>query len=167
MPTADIIILLVALLSAAIGLLRGLLKEVLSLASWLAAFLLSLYFAPVLADRLGGVLDDYSIRLVLGFILVFVVTLIAGSLVQWLVSRAVQSTGLSGTDRFLGFLFGSARGALACIIGLVALRPFAEGTDWWQASVLISDLLAFEDEVLNLLGKATEWVSEIDLKRDL
>jgi len=167
LPTADIIILIVVLLSAAIGLFRGLLKEVLSLASWLAAFILSLYFAPVLADRLGAVLDNHSVRLVLGFILVFVITLMAGGLIQWLVSRAVQSTGLSGTDRFLGFLFGSARGVLACIIGLIALRPFAEGADWWQASVLTTDLLAFEDEVLELLGKATDWVSEIDLKRDL
>ena len=37
MATPDIIILIVVLLSAAIGLVRGLLKEVVSLASWLAA----------------------------------------------------------------------------------------------------------------------------------
>jgi len=83
---------------------------------------------------------------------------------QWLLATMVQGTGLSGTDRFLGFLFGSARGVLACIIALIVLRPFAEGADWWQVSVLVPELLAFEDDILNLLGKATDWVSEIDFK---
>lgn len=164
MATADIVILIVVLLSAAIGLMRGLLKEVLSLASWLTAFVAALYFAPVLSARFETVVDDQSVRLVVAFILIFLVVLVLGGLIQWVLSKMVHGTGLSGTDRFLGFLFGSARGVLACIIALIALRPFAEGTDWWQASMLVPELLAFEDDVLNLLGKATEWFSEIDFK---
>ena len=164
MATADIIILIVVLLSAAIGLVRGLLKEVLSLAVWLVAFLAALYFGPVVGTRLEDFLADPAVRLAAGFVVVFVGVLLLGGIVQWLLSRLVQSTGLSGTDRFLGFLFGSARGVLACIIGLIALRPFAEGTDWWQASLLVPELLAFEDDVLNLLGSASQWVSGIEFK---
>lgn len=164
METADIIILIVVLLSAAIGLVRGLLKEVLSLASWLAAFLVALYFGPAVGSRFEDIVADQAVRLVAGFVLLFIGVLVLGGVLQWLVSRLVQGTGLSGTDRFLGFLFGSARGVLACIIGLIALRPFAEGADWWQASLLVPELLAFEGDVLNLLGKATEWVSGMDFK---
>ncbi len=166
MPTVDIVILIAVLISAAIGLARGLLKEVLSLASWLAAFILALYFGPVLAERFQTVLDDQSVRLVVGFVMIFMVVLLVGGLLQWVIAKVVQGAGMSGTDRFLGFLFGAGRGVLACIMTLIALRPFVADADWWHASLLIPEFLAFEDEVLDLLGKATEWVSEIDLKRE-
>jgi membrane protein required for colicin V production len=107
---------------------------------------------------------DQAVRLVAGFVVLFIGVLVLGGLVQWLIARLVHGTGLSGTDRFLGFLFGSARGVLACIIGLIALRPFAESAEWWEASLLVGELLAFEDDVLNLLGRATEWVSGIGFK---
>lgn len=163
MATVDIVILIVVLVSALIGLARGLIREVLSLASWLAAFILALYFGPAVADRLAGQLADESVRLVVAFVAIFLVTLIAGGVVQWFMSRLVKTTGLSGTDRFLGFLFGSARGLLACIVGLIALRQFAEAGQWWQSSILVPELLAFEEQVLHLLGKAQDWVVDLSL----
>lgn len=161
MASIDIVILIVVLVSALIGLARGLLKEVLSLASWLAAFILALYFAPEVADRMAGQLADESVRLVVAFIAIFLATLLAGGIVQWLAGRLVKSTGLSGTDRFLGFLFGSARGVVACIVALIALRQFAEAGQWWQSSLLVPELLAFEEQVLELLGRAQDWVIDI------
>ena len=161
MATPDIVILIIVLVSALIGLARGLLKELLSLASWFAAFILALYFAPTVADALVGSVSDESVRLVIGFAAVFVVTLIAGGIIQWLVRKLVESTGLTGTDRFLGFLFGSARGVLVCIIGLIAMRPFAEDSAWWSASAFTPELLAFEQDVLELMGKARDVVTTV------
>ncbi len=161
LPTADIVILIIVLVSALIGLVRGLLREVLSLASWFAAFILALYFSPWAAQGLAGQIDDEGIRLVLGFIVIFAVTLILGGIVQWLVRKLVETSGLSGTDRFLGFLFGSLRGVLVCIIALIALRPFAETADWWHASRLTPELLAFEQDVLELMGRAKDLVVEV------
>ncbi|MEQ8486890.1 MAG: CvpA family protein [Pseudomonadales bacterium] len=161
MATADILIAIIVLLSAVIGLVRGLIKEVLSLASWLAAFILALYFAPDVADLLRGQLADQGVRLVVAFLAVFVVTLIAGGLLQWLVGGLVKTTGLSGTDRLLGFLFGAGRGVLVCVVVLIALQRFAEAGGWWQSSELIPHLLAFEQEVLDLLGRAQAWVVEL------
>lgn len=162
MAAVDIIILIVVLVSALIGLARGLVKEVLSLASWLAALILALYFAPVLAAGLAGQLADESVRLVVAFILIFLVTLVAGSLLQWLAGGLIKSTGMTGTDRFLGFLFGGARGVLACLVALIALHRFAEAGDWWESSVLVPRLLAFEQEVLALMGKAQEWIVQFN-----
>jgi membrane protein required for colicin V production len=159
LATIDIVILGVILLSALIGLTRGLLKEVLSLASWLAAFMLALYFAPVVAEQLADQIDDGTVRMVTAFIAIFLTTLLAGALVQRLMGTLIRTTGLTGTDRFLGFLFGSTRGALVCIVALMALRQFAEGGQWWQSSVLVPELLAFEHEVLQLLGRAREWAA--------
>jgi membrane protein required for colicin V production len=161
MPTADIVILIIILVSALIGLVRGLLREVLSLASWFAAFLFALYFAPNAATILAGSISDESISFVVGFIAVFVATLIAGGIIQWLVRKLVETTGLSGTDRFLGFIFGSARGVLVCIIALIAIRPFGENSDWWMSSRLTPELLAFEQDVLSLMGRAKDLVVEV------
>ena len=77
---------------------------------------------------------------------------------QWLIAQLVSSTGLSGTDRLLGFLFGSARGLLICVVLLIGLREIAADRSWWQASVLQAELLAFEDEVRDLLGRARDMV---------
>ena len=161
MATPDIVILIVVLVSALIGLTRGLLKELLSLASWIAAFMLALYLAPTAANGLKDVADDESVLLVMGFVLVFLATLIVGGIIQWLVRRLVESTGLTGTDRFLGFLFGSARGVLVCIIALIAMRPFADQSTWWDASAFKPELLAFEQDVLGLMGKARDLVVEV------
>lgn len=161
MATADIVILIIVLVSALIGLARGLLKELLSLASWVAAFMLALYFAPAVADALKGSVTDEPVRLVIGFVSIFAVTLIVGGIIQWLVRKLVESTGLTGTDRFLGFLFGSARGVLVCIIGLIAMRPFAEQSSWWNASAFTPELLAFEQDVLELMGKARDVVTTV------
>lgn len=164
MTTPDIIILIVVLLSALIGLVRGILKEVLSLASWFAAFILALYFSPTLADRLVGSIEDATVRLVIGFVAVFAATLVVGGAAQWLLRKLVESTGLSGTDRLLGFLFGSARGALVCVVGLILIRPFAQTSDWWYASTLVPELLAFEQDVLKLLGEARDAAANISQK---
>lgn len=161
MVTIDIVILIVVLVSALIGLARGLLKEVLSLASWLAAFILALYFAPLGGEYLTGQLADHSVRLVVAFIAIFLVVLVAGAVLQWIAGALVRTTGLSGTDRFLGFLFGAARGVLACVVVLIALQRFAESGQWWQESILVPELLAFEQEVLTLMGKAQAWVGHI------
>lgn len=161
MAAIDLVILGIVLLSALIGVVRGFFREVLSLASWLAAFILALYFAPDLAERMTGLLADQGVRLIVAFVVIFVVTLIVGGLAQRLVGSLVKSTGLTGTDRVLGFVFGAARGTLLCVVALIAVRRFAETGQWWESSLLVPQLLAFEQEVLDLLGRAQAWIVEL------
>jgi membrane protein required for colicin V production len=160
LATADIVILGLIVLSALMGFARGFLKEVLSLATWAAAIGLALFFAPQVAEHLGDRIADDVVRQIAAFAGIFLCTLVAGALVQWLIGRLVESTGLTGTDRLLGLVFGTGRGALVCLVGLIAIQPFVESTEWWQASVLVPELLAFKHVLLDVLGKTTEWLSE-------
>ena len=107
-----------------------------------------------------------ALRQAIGFVALFVGVLIGAGILQWLVGQLVESTGLSGTDRLLGFLFGSARGLLIALVGLVALEQIASEATWWQEAQLPNEILAFEDEVRELFGQATTFVEEDIIERD-
>ena len=125
----------VLLLSMLVGALRGLVYEVLSLANWAAAFVVAQWFAPDLAARLpmGGVSE--VIRYAAGFVLVFVASVFAGSMLIWLVSKLFQAAGLRPADRALGAVFGLMRGlvVLLAVAVLVALTPLKSEL-WWTQS---------------------------------
>ncbi|NJN52029.1 MAG: CvpA family protein [Gammaproteobacteria bacterium] len=128
----DIGILVVIGISAAMGLVRGLMREVLSLAAWIAAFVMALALSGRLQVQFESYISDPSARFVAAFALIFIVTLILGGLVQWLVGKLVSSTGLTGMDRTLGLLFGGLRGAVLIIVVIVMLRPFSGTEPWWR-----------------------------------
>ncbi len=161
MAIPDILLLVVISLSALMGVSRGLIKEVLSLASWLAAFVLAMYLSPRLAEQFADQLGGYSAARVVLFGAIFVVTLIVASIIQWAIAKLVESTGLSGTDRILGLVFGALRGAIICIAVLIAMRPFVEDTQWWADSQLIPIFMNFEEDVLSFMGYARGAVGEI------
>ena len=159
--TPDIVLVIVILLSAVMGLARGLVKEVLSLVIWAAALVAALYLGDALGARFGSEMGD-TLRSLLGFAAVFIVVLIAGAIVQWLFAKLIETTGLTGTDRFLGFLFGSARGIVVCTVALIALRPFVGDAQWWQESRIRPELAKMEAGVLAIMGQTRDLVMEPD-----
>ena len=150
LPAADIVILSLILLSAVIGLFRGLVKELVSLVVWVCAIVGATVFASPLSDYLTAVDANPPIRVAIAFAVVFFGVLIAGGLLQWSLAKLIQSTGLGGTDRFLGFVFGALRGGLVVIGALIVVRPFAETSAWWEESLVRPELLVFEDDILEL-----------------
>jgi len=130
------------------------------LVSWIGAFVLAIYFAPQLAAALPLAWGNAAVRVVMAFAGILIATLIAASLLQWLVSRLIASTGLTGTDRILGLLFGSVRGILICLVVLMGLREVAADRAWWQASILQVELLSFEDDMRKLLDQARDMIRD-------
>ena len=160
MAVLDIVIIAVIGLSAVIGLVRGLVREVLSLLSWVAAFVIGLMFADQISAMLPASWGAASIRYVIAFAVLFVGTLISASPLQWMIGHLISSTGLTSTDRFLGLLFGAARGFLVTIVILIGLREIVQDTPWWNETRLPPELLAFEDDVRGMLGRARAAVEE-------
>lgn len=135
---ADWVILSVLLLSVLIGLMRGLVVEIMSIAVWLAAIALSLWFGGYVAAWFIDSLSFSPLRFALGYGLVFFGTLLAGAVVVHLLRKLVRSTGLSGTDRLLGMVFGALRGlALVMVLVVLAgLTPLPQAP-WWKHSTTI------------------------------
>lgn len=134
----DIVLLGVLLVSGLLGLWRGFIAEVMSLASWVLAFWAAFAFGDDLALWLGAWIDAEAARSAAGYVGVFIGVLAAGGLATWLLTRLVQGTGLSGTDRVLGFGFGLMRGAAVCVVGVLVmgLTPLPQRGDWEQSPLI-------------------------------
>ena len=164
MTGADFAILGVVIISALIGVFRGFVKEVFSLANWLVALSLAYLFR----DKVGAALPlgegvSPMISSLAGSALIFITVLILGGLISSLVHKLMKATGLSGTDRSLGVVFGLLRGCiliLALLIILPSLAPVAE-QPWWQSSKLIPAFLDFEDWAISLMNDIVVWANEI------
>ena len=150
----DVAILIIVGISALIGLFRGLITEVLSLLSWAVAIFVTILFYQTLAQQMPQEIASELIRVVLSVVILFVGSLILMGMLKWAISQLITSTGLSGTDRVFGLVFGAARGVLVCLIMLMVLRGFASEAPWWQASVLREHVLSLESTLLTWFGKA-------------
>lgn len=147
----DYVILGIIGLSTIISLIRGFVREALSLVVWVFAFWVAWTFFRELALHLG-MFSVPSVRLGVAFAILFIVTLIIGALVNYLIGQLVDKTGLSGTDRLIGMLFGAARGAVlvAVLVLLAGLTPFPEDP-WWRESRLIASFQELATWMLSLL----------------
>ena len=134
----DYTIIGLILISSVIGLLRGLIREAFSLVIWVVAIWIGLTFSREFSGFLEGLIDYPSARIAAAFAALFFITLILGALISYLLGELVKKTGLTGSDRFAGMIFGIARGlvVVAIIIMLAGLTPLPEDS-WWKESVLI------------------------------
>ena len=138
MAWLDIVIIVIILLSAVISLARGFVKEAFSLAIWVLAFWLSWSFFRDLEVPLREWIGSPTARLGIAFALLMIATLTVGGLVNYLIIQLVERTGMSGTDRLIGMVFGAARGILlVAVLVLLAGLTTLPREGWWLESTLV------------------------------
>lgn len=134
----DYAIIGVISISLIIGLFRGLMSEAFALVSWGIAFWVGLTFSASFATLLESSITDPSARIAVAFIVLFLLTLILGAIINKLLSVLIDKTGLTGTDRLAGLVFGVARGIflIVILVMLAGLTPLPESS-WWKESQLL------------------------------
>lgn len=153
----DIAILVIFFLSILAGLMRGFVKEFISLITWIAAFVVSIMFAPNLAEKFTSNESMQSLvtsaanntgmnpvssvsyaTVGISFLCIFISILIVGKLLSYLVTSVVDSGGISFFNRLLGGIFGVIRGFFIVLLIIFAMQ-FApiSSQPFWQESQLI------------------------------
>jgi membrane protein required for colicin V production len=161
----DWFILAVVAISALISIKRGFVKEMLSLATWMTAFIIARIFSGHLEVLLVQWIETPSARYGAAFGILFAVTLIIGAMINNLVGELVKVTGLAGTDRLFGVVFGITRGLILVMAAIYGLQMTPVSKDpWWLDSVLIphfelmvawsKDMLPGAAETLLTLGNS-------------
>ena len=138
MAILDLVIIGLIAVSTVISLARGFVREAFSLAIWVLAFWISWSFFRDLEVPLRAWIGSPTARLGIAFGILMIVTLTVGGLVNYLIIQLVERTGMSGTDRLIGMVFGAARGVLlvAVLVLLAGLTPMP-GESWWVDSTLV------------------------------
>jgi membrane protein required for colicin V production len=134
MTWLDYLVIAVLLLSIAWGAWRGLVHEVLSLAGWIMAFLAANLLAAPLSEHFPASMRP-EFRVVGAFLAIFIATLVLTTLLSALVTKFIKVSVLQGLDRWLGALFGLARGLLVAVaIAVVAGLTSLPATSVWKDS---------------------------------
>ncbi len=134
----DYAIIGIIIISAFISLFRGFVKEALSLAVWIVAIWIALTFSSHLSSLMADMISIPSVRITTAFSILFVSVIILGSIINYFVSKLVTKSGLTGTDRMLGIVFGIARGGvIVVILVLLAGLTAVPRDNWWKQSLLL------------------------------
>jgi len=134
----DVVILALIALSAILSLFRGFVREAVALVTWLVALWVAMAFYEDLAAILSQWISLPSAQRITAFAVLFICVLLLGAIVNFLASKLVNKTGLTGTDKLLGIVFGVARGGVivAILVLLAGLTPLPQDP-WWQDSQLL------------------------------
>lgn len=132
----DGILAAIVVASVVTAMMKGFVQELISLAT----VLIGLVVAAIGYTRAAVWFDDltksHEIALGLGFLVLFLGTMIAGALVGIVARRLIKTAGIQWFDRFLGGIFGLVRGVLVDAVVLMIMLAFAIKPDVVQQSAL-------------------------------
>lgn len=140
----DYFVLGVLAVSVLIGVWRGLVREVLSIASWAAALWATKAFGMMGAQAMSHLFNDEMVQLAVGYVLVFVGTLMLCGGITALIRLAVTAVGLSFADRVLGAVFGCGRALMfLLVVTVIAGLTSIPQKPWWQEAKFSAPLETF------------------------
>lgn len=135
MTSFDYAVLAIAGFSVLLSIMRGFIREILALASWVAAFFVAKIYTLELAPLLPQSIPSDGLRYLAAFIILFLATLLVGSLLAIALSQLFKNIGLNWLDRLLGVIFGLARGLIivGVLVFLAGFTTLPQDTRWRSA----------------------------------
>jgi len=121
----DYILAAIVVLSILRAMMRGFVRELISLAAVVVGLGVAAFGYPRAALWFDDLTKSHEIALGLGFLVLFIGTLIVGAVIGAIASKLIKSAGIQSFDRLLGALFGLVRGVLVDAILLMAMVAFA------------------------------------------
>jgi membrane protein required for colicin V production len=141
MTAFDYIVIAIVFASLLLGLWRGVVGEIIALVAWVLAFFAAKLWGSEISHVLFTGIADHALRVVAGWVSVFVAVLVVMALLRLAVRGLLKALGLSLTDRLLGAIFGVLRGGVIVLV-LVAVGGMtsAPKEKWWSEAHLSAPL---------------------------
>lgn len=141
MTIFDYAVLSIIGLSVFIGMMRGLVHESLALIGWVLAFYVAKTYVNTLVPYMPQDIPSESLRLLAAFVALFLASLLIISLITMILASVLKKIGLGWFNRWLGMLFGFARGLLVvCILVLLAGMTEIPKDQRWQDAMFSAPL---------------------------
>jgi membrane protein required for colicin V production len=150
----DIVLLAITVASALLGFMRGFAKEAISLLKWIIAFIAAAQYAAQLAPFFKSYLENANARLALSFVIILLTIFLLGSLLSFLICKAIDFTGLSFLNRVAGLFFGVARALLLLAVLIVVLQSSSlNQSPAWKKSSLLPHFVPLTDWLADFVPK--------------
>jgi membrane protein required for colicin V production len=155
MNALDWIVLLIVGLSIVRGLMRGMVDTVFSLAAWVLAFIAGKWGAALVMPMLPAGIDSPNLRYFAGFVVVFLLVLLAVMLLGYALASTLRAMGLGAADTVLGGVVGLVKGCVIVVgFTLMAGLTSLPRTEFWHKAVSSPWLEAAARFALPLMPKA-------------
>lgn len=154
MTSFDYTVLLIIGISIIVSMMRGAVREVLAIAGWLVAFYVAKTYAVQLVPVLPQDIPTEPLKVLAAFLILFLGVLLIASLLTIALSSIIKKIGLNWLNRFVGALFGFARGLLiVCVLVFLAgLTSLPKDARWTNAM--------FSSPLEALVKAALPWVPQ-------
>jgi membrane protein required for colicin V production len=146
----DFVLIAIMVVSAVVGIFKGFVKQVIGLVAVVAGLILASFYY----DRAAAVFETFVKNELLsdffGFLLIFILVLVAGSILGYLLTKAMKGP-LALVNRLFGAVFGSIKAVLICGILVFALVSFEIAKPALEDSVLAPACLGITRAVVNMI----------------
>jgi membrane protein required for colicin V production len=143
----DWFVLVVGVVSIALGLWRGMVRTLFGLAAWVAALVGTPLLAPMVIEALEMEGHPFAV-----FFALFVVTLVTVKVLGAAIAHGVGAIGLGAADRGLGGALGAARALLVITLVVAGARALdLDQTAAWRTAYsrpLLDTLVHFVEPYL-------------------
>jgi membrane protein required for colicin V production len=135
MTIFDYTVLIIIGISIVISMMRGAVREILSLLGWIVAFYVAKTYASQLIPLLPADIPTDSLKVLAAFLILFLAVLLIASLLSIALSSILKKIGLGWFNRFMGAIFGLARGLLivSILVFLAGLTSIPKDARWTNA----------------------------------
>ena len=135
LTVVDYAVVFVLIVSAIFSTLRGMTREFLGLLGWVVAVVVANYARPLLEDPIADIINADGLSAALAWGLPFAATVIIWFLLASLLSPGLTRAGLGSLDRWLGIIFGLARGYLLVLLAFIGAVLAIEGENKLPATI--------------------------------
>ncbi len=146
----DIILLTIMVLAAIVGIFKGLVKQVIGLVAVIAGLILACLYYEQAALIFEKLVKNRLLSNFLGFLIIFVVVLIAGAILGHLFTKAMKGP-LAFANRLFGAVFGFLKAVLICGIIVFALVSFEIAKPAVETSVVAPACLGVTRAMINMI----------------